>query len=157
AGTDLVFPNGIPRARRLTLDAEANGIPYRDELGRYGDFHALRYTWATFLQRNGVAQRFAMKLMRHSDIRLTAQVYTDEMQLPIYDAIKNLPRLDAMPGYTQIRAQILGGNGQTVSQPGAKSGEPNHEETLVNRGVCHVLSQPVTSCQMERVKGIEPS
>jgi hypothetical protein len=84
-GTDLVFPHGIPRARCLTLDAEANGIPYRDELGRYGDFHALRYTWATFLQRNGVAQRFAMKLMRHSDIRLTAQVYTDEMQLPIYD------------------------------------------------------------------------
>jgi hypothetical protein len=61
-----------------------------------------------------VAQRFAMKLMRHSDIRLTAQVYTDEMQLPIYDAIKNLPRLDAGPGYTQIRAQILGGDGQTV-------------------------------------------
>jgi hypothetical protein len=157
AGTDLVFPKGIPRARRLTLDAEANGIPYRDELGRYGDFHALRYTWATFLQRNGVAQRFAMKLMRHSDIRLTAQVYTDEMQLPIYDAIKNLPRLDAMPGYTQIRAQILGGNGQTVSQPDAKTGESNPTETLVNRDVCHVLSQPVTSCQMERVKGIEPS
>ena len=157
AGTDLVFPNGIPRARRLTLDAEANGIPYRDELGRYGDFHALRYTWATFLQRNGVAQRFAMKLMRHSDIRLTAQVYTDEMQLPIYDAIKNLPRLDALPGYTQIRAQILGGNGQTVSQPGAKSGESNPTESLVNRGICHVLSQPATSCQLERVKGIEPS
>jgi hypothetical protein len=45
-----------------------------------------------------VAQRFAMKLMRHSDIRLTTHVYTDEMQLPIYDAIKNLPRLDAGPG-----------------------------------------------------------
>ena len=25
-GTDLVFPSGIPRARRLTKDAEANGI-----------------------------------------------------------------------------------------------------------------------------------
>ena len=30
------------------------------------------YTWATFLQRNRIAQRFAMKLMRHSDIKLTA-------------------------------------------------------------------------------------
>ena len=108
------------------------------------------------LKDNGVAQRFAMKLMRHSDIRLTAQVYTDEMQLPIYDAIKNLPRLDAVPGYTQIRAQILGGNGQSVSQPGAKS-KSNPTETLADRGICHVLSQPVTSCQMERVKGIEPS
>jgi len=88
---------------------------------------------------------------------LTVQVYTDEMQLPIYDAIKNLPRLDAMPGYTQIRAQNLGGNGQTVSQPGAKSEVSNPTESLVNREICHGVSQPVTSCQMERVKGIEPS
>jgi integrase len=64
----LVFPNGNPRASRLKVDAERNGIQFRDQSGRYADFHALRYTWATFLQRNGVAQRFAMKLMRHSDI-----------------------------------------------------------------------------------------
>ena len=80
---DLVFPNGIPRNLRLQKDAKANGIAYQDEKGRYADFHALRYTWATFLQRNGVAQRFAMKLMRHSDIKLTSKVYTDETQLPI--------------------------------------------------------------------------
>jgi integrase len=157
AATDLVFPNGIPRARRLTKDAEANGIPYRDELGRYADFHALRYTWATFLQRNGVAQRFVMKLMRHSDIKLTAKVYTDEMQLPIYDAIKNLPRLDAVPGYTQIRAQNLGGNGQTVSHPDGKNGESKNTEALVNSGACRGLSGPVATCHLERVKGIEPS
>src|SRR5208282_5445721 len=139
----LVFPNGIPRARRLTLDAEANGIPYRDELGRYGDFHALRYTWATFLQRNGLAQRFAMKLMRHSDIRLTSKVYTDEMQLPIYDAIKNLPRLDAVPGYTQIRAQNLGADGQNGSRPVAQNGGAQHAETIENKGDSHVLAQAV--------------
>ena len=73
------FRMAFPRNRRLQKDAEANGIAYQDELGRYADFHALRYTWATFLQRNGVAQRFAMKLMRHSDIKLTAKVYTDEI------------------------------------------------------------------------------
>jgi hypothetical protein len=28
--------------------------------GRYADFHALRYTWATFLQRNGVVQQPAL-------------------------------------------------------------------------------------------------
>ena len=114
----LVFPSGIPRASRLRVDAERNGIAYRDESGRYADFHALRYTdfhalrytWATLLQRNGVAQRVAMKLMRHSDMKLTAKVYTDETQLPIYAAIKGLPRL---PGYTQGRAQISGPEGQT--------------------------------------------
>jgi integrase len=154
---DLVFPAGIPRALRLRKDLERNGIAYQDELGRYADFHALRYTWATFLQRNGVAQRFAMKLMRHSDIKLTAKVYTDEMQLPIYDAIKNLPRLDAVPGYTQIHAQNLGGDGRNRSYPGANNGGSNTHKTIANKGDSHCLAEPVATCQMERVKGIEPS
>ena len=155
--TDLVFPNGIPRALRLRKDLERNGIPYRDELGRYADFHALRYTWATFLQRNGVAPRFAMKLMRHSDIRLTCKVYTDETQLPIYDAIKNLPRLDAVPGYTQIRAQNLGAEGQNRSHPDAHNGGSKAHEVAANKGESRSLAEPVATCQMERVKGIEPS
>ena len=49
-----------------------------------------------------------------SDIKLTAKVYTDETQLPIYEAIKGLPRLG---DYTQIRAQILGAEWQNVAQP----------------------------------------
>jgi integrase len=150
----LVFPNGIPRARRLQKDAEANGIAYQDELGRFADFHALRYTWATFLQRNGIAQRFAMKLMRHSDIKLTAKVYTDESQLPIYESIKNLPRLE---GYTQIRAQISGAEGQNGAQPVAASKGVNHHESPVNGGDGHALAQCVATSEMERVKGIEPS
>ena len=154
SSTDLVFPNGIPRNRRLQKDAQANGITYQDEQGRYADFHALRYTWAIFLQRNGIAQRFAMKLMRHSDIKLTAKVYTDESQLPIYDSIKGLPRLlDS----TQIRAQILGAEGQNGAQPVAWSEGVKPHESIVNGGVCPVLSLPVATSEMERVKGIEPS
>jgi hypothetical protein len=151
----LVFPAGIPRALRLQKDLKAIGVPYRDAQGRYADFHALRYTWATFLQRNGVAQRFAMKLMRHSDIKLTSKVYTDEMQLPIYDAIKNLPRLDGGPAYTQIRAQNLGGNGQNGSHPVAINGESKAHETLENKGDSRCLTQPVATGLLERVKGIE--
>jgi integrase len=153
----LVFPNGIPRASRLKVDAERNGVAYRDESGRYGDFHALRYTWATFLQRNGVAQRFAMKLMRHSDIKLTAKVYTDETQLPIYDAIKNLPRLDAVPEYTQRCAQISGGRGQNVSQPVATNDRGDSNKSLENKGFCRGLSQSDAVGEMERAKGFEPS
>jgi integrase len=150
---DLVFPNGIPRASRLKVDAEKNGIQYRDECGRYADFHALRYTWATFLQRNGVAQRFAMKLMRHSDIKLTAKVYTDETQLPIYESIKDLPRV----GYTQIRAQILGADGQNESQPVASAEGQEQAKTPVNGGVRHGLAQCVAGGEMERAKGFEPA
>jgi integrase len=149
---ELVFPNGIPRASRLKVDAKRNGIEYRDESGRYADFHALRYTWATFLQRNDIPQRFAMKLMRHSDMKLTAKVYTDETQLPIYDAIKGLPRL---LDHTQIRAQISGAAGQNVAQAGAASEGKEHAETPVNGGVCRTLACADATGQMERAKGFE--
>jgi hypothetical protein len=75
----------------------------RDFSSQFSAFSAFSASSCSkFLKRNGVAQRFAMKLMRHSDIRLTAQVYTDEMQLPIYDAIKNLPRLHAPESLTRL-------------------------------------------------------
>jgi hypothetical protein len=38
-----------------------------------------------------------------ADIKLTAKVYTDEAQLPIYEAIKNLPRLGV---YTNTRTDF---------------------------------------------------
>jgi integrase len=150
----LVFPNGIPRASRLKEDEKRNGIEYRDESGRYADFHALRYTWATFLQRNGVPQRVAMKLMRHSDMKLTAKVYTDETQLPIQAAINGLPRL---AGYTHGYAQISGAAGQNVAQAGAASEGKEHAGTPVNGGACHALARADATGQMERAKGFEPS
>ena len=61
-------------------------------------------------------------------MKLTAKVYTDETQLPIYDAIKGLPRL---LDHTQIRAQILGATGQNVAQAGATSEGNGHADTHV--------------------------
>jgi hypothetical protein len=150
----LVFPSGVPRASRLRADAERNGIHYRDERGRYADLHALRYTWATFLQRNDIPQRFAMKLMGHSDVKLTAKIHTNRTQLPIYEAIKGLPRL---LDYTQIRAQISGAAGQNVAQGGAASEGKRHAETPVNGGVCRTMAQGDAAEKMERAKGFEPS
>jgi hypothetical protein len=93
-----------------------------------------------------------MKLVRHNDMKLTAKVYTDETQLPIYDAIKGLPRL---LDHTQIRAQILGAAGQNVAQAGAASEGKEHEKTPVNSGVCRALAHGVAVGQMERAKGFE--
>jgi hypothetical protein len=154
APADLVFPRGIPRTSRLKVDAGRNGIEYRDKSGRYADFHALRYTWATFLQQNDIPQRFAMKLMRHSDIKLTAKVYTDETRLPIYKAIKGLPRL---LDHAQLRAQILGAEGQNGAQRDATDERMKTAETLVNGGVCHSLTLTDAVGKLERAKGFEPS
>jgi hypothetical protein len=74
--------------------------------------------------------------------------------LPIYDAIKGLPRLG---DFTQIRAQILGAEGQKVAQPVASGEGVNHHESLVNSVVGRALAHWVALPVMERVKGIEPS
>ncbi len=151
---DLVFPQGIPRASRLKVDSERNGITYRDESGRYADFHALRYTWATFLQQNDIPQRFAMKLMRHSDIKLTSKIYTDETQLPIYDAIKGLPQLSDC---TRIRAQILGAEAQNVAEADARHETQNPAQPVAVGGVWRNQAGPDALNQLERAKGFDPS
>ena len=54
---DRVFKDGVPRCVTLQKDLKAADIPYVDESGRYADFHALRYTFNTWLQTNGVPPR----------------------------------------------------------------------------------------------------
>ena len=79
---DRVFKDGAPRCVTLKKDLKTARIPKIHEGGRYTDFHALRYTFSTWLQANGVPPRIAQELMRHSDRRLTDQVYLDTSLLP---------------------------------------------------------------------------
>lgn len=62
--------------RTFNLDLAAAGIAKKDAQGRTVDVHSLRHTFATLLARKGVLPATAQKLMRHSDIRLTMNVYT---------------------------------------------------------------------------------
>jgi hypothetical protein len=55
------------------------------------------------MRKNGIADNFAHKQMRHESLRQT-DGYTDEAQLPIYDSIKNLPRLVGV--YTNTRTDF---------------------------------------------------
>lgn len=85
-------PTGLLRI--FDRDLKAAGISKRDERGRTLDVHALRTTFATMLSRAGVGPRTAQAALRHSDIRLTMQTYTDPKLLDIAGALKSLP---AMP------------------------------------------------------------
>jgi integrase len=87
----------IPTRRTYKRDLKRAGIPYKDEQGRQADFHALRMAFGTYLQRAGVPIRTAMQLMRHSDIRLTANIYTDATLLDTAGAVGKLPRLGKTP------------------------------------------------------------
>src|SRR5262245_21565778 len=68
-------------------------IDKRDELGRALDVHALRHTFGTLLSKGGVTPRTAQAAMRHSDIKLTMNVYTDPALLDVRGALDALPAL----------------------------------------------------------------
>ncbi len=68
-------------------------IPKRDERGRTVCIHSLRHTFATLLSMGGVAPRVAQAAMRHSDVRITMQVYTDPQLLDVQGALGVLPEL----------------------------------------------------------------
>jgi len=152
-----VFSKGIPRARRLEKDLAAAGIPYQDELGRYADFHALRMTFATFLQRNGVPIHVAKILMRHSDIRMTTQTYLDEHLLPLQEAVNGLPGLFDVNEGSRGESQISGANGHGAANRDLDHDLKNRDQTIENTGESLALAGTVTERPMERVEGIEPS
>jgi len=68
-------------------------LKYQDTDGKFADFHALRHTFITNLSYANVAPKTAQMLARHSDIKLTMQIYTHINAQEQADAIKSLPGL----------------------------------------------------------------
>jgi integrase len=68
-------------------------LRYKDAQGRYADFHANRHTFITNLGRVGVHPKTAQTLARHSDIRLTMNVYSHTDLAEKTEAVRRLPGL----------------------------------------------------------------
>ena len=62
--------------KMLRKDLEAAMIPYRDGAGRVVDFHALRHTFISNVVRSEASVKHCQELARHSDPKLTMNVYT---------------------------------------------------------------------------------
>ena len=78
---DRVFPK-VPSLDWWKHDLTAAGIPYVDGMGRVVDFHAgTRKTLCTRMHRGNVPLAVAMRVMRHTDARLTMVDYADDGQL----------------------------------------------------------------------------
>jgi len=82
-----------PTLRTWKRDLERAGIPYVTEYGQ-ADRKSLRKTFCTHLKEVGVDIRDAQELMRHSDINLTANIYTDVRMANLKGAVG---RLSAAP------------------------------------------------------------
>ncbi len=94
----------IPSMDVFRDDLKAADIPYKDEMNRQIDFHALRMTYGTILAQAGVPIRAAMELMRHTDIRLTTRVYTDPTLLNTAGVVRSLPELGSKGGRERQKA-----------------------------------------------------
>jgi integrase len=57
----------------------------------------LRHSYGSLLAKSGVASRVALALMRHTDMRLTMNIYTDRRIFDLASAVEKLPtrRADA--------------------------------------------------------------
>jgi integrase len=101
-------PAGLLRI--LDRDLRAAGIPKVDERGYRVHIHAMRHTFGTMLARGGVPLRTAQEAMRHSDPKLTANVYTDPKLLDVAGALDVLPALP-LDGPLEAEAVALKGTG----------------------------------------------
>jgi site-specific recombinase XerC len=90
-------------ANIIRRDLKAAGIPYVvevDGVPRYADFHALRHSFVTLLERSGVGPKAAQTLARHGDVRLTLGIYTHADRGQLGSALDRLP----LPGSAAPRA-----------------------------------------------------
>ncbi len=67
-----------------------------DDRERTVDLHALRDTFGTHLSKVGVPPRVATAAMRHSDIRLTMNIYSNPVLLGVGAAVDTLPAFEAV-------------------------------------------------------------
>ena len=87
------FRHHVPRIETVRKDLEQAGIQLRDEVGRRVDFHSLRMTFGTTLLAHGVHPIVVKELMRHSDLKLTTNLYNDSSQLPLAQGVGALPSM----------------------------------------------------------------
>jgi integrase len=92
-GQDPVFvvPTTKVLLKQLRKDAEFAGIGIHDDQGRRLDFHSFRVTFATLLARAGVHPKVAQRLLRHSDIKTTMDIYTKVDEEDVTVALAKLP------------------------------------------------------------------
>ncbi len=96
--TDKVF-SGEPTLKTWKRDLQRAGLigkedkGYRDGLEHQIDRKCLRMSFCTWLKNAGVDLRDAQRLMRHSDPKLTSNIYTDLRVSDLRKAVEKIKRV----------------------------------------------------------------
>jgi len=77
--------------KELRRRKKSDFLKYKDSNGRFADFHANRHTFITNLCKAEVSQKMAQALARHSDNRLTMNLYSHVDLGDHSAAIRKLP------------------------------------------------------------------
>ena len=134
-------------------------LTYQNEDGLFADFHANRHTFITRLGRSNVPMATAQRLARHSDPRLTANVYTHIDEGVKAEAIASLDGLRdsgneksaddrdeivalevALTGTNSGQRKSSAVNASKIGQTECLSPNSLSEETLVK--FCHLMTAP---------------
>lgn len=144
-GQRVLSPQNIASMWMMRKDLEAAGIPYIDNQGRHADFHALRVSLDTHLGLAKIDLQTRKEIMRHSDIKLTADVYTDKTLLPVMSAVTALPSFGESATLCATNSDI---SGHLASQAGTNAKTANGSEVADNEVLSHELAQDDAEWQM---------
>src|SRR5207244_2312125 len=89
------------------LDLDAAGVPYvvdGPDGSLFGDFHALRHSYISMLDKAGASLKQAMQLARHSDPRLTMARYGRAQLADLGATVERLPSLTTPAPRTETAA-----------------------------------------------------
>lgn len=92
----------------LCSDLERAGIAKKNAMGLVVHFHSFRKTWQTLGARYGINQRAAQEVLGHSDVNMTAKVYTDVPALGLYCEMAKIPWIEVEDGVAHCGAQKIG-------------------------------------------------
>ena len=119
--TSKMMKRDLARARELWIDDAENEeekslrkksdfLNYENDEGLFADFHANRHTFITKLGKAGVSPKMAQTLARHSDPKLTMNIYTHVESSDQAKAIQQLapPPVTNHPASGEISCATLG-------------------------------------------------
>ena len=145
-----------PRLRAYNRDLEAAGIAKMDESGLIVDFHSLRHSTATRLAAENIPLSVAMRIMRHSDPKLTAKAYVRDEALALAPSVGMMPGMSNRIPLSPHSSLDLVGMGQTVADRVASLLENFESQPSIAELLRHLLSHLGAMGHMAPALGIEP-
>jgi integrase len=114
-----VFPiNRDDAARSLRLDLADAGIDHAEEF----DFHCLRHSFVSMLVKSGASVKVCQTLARHSDPKLTMNIYT---HLTVHDVAQGLEGLSHILPTSGVLTGLTGTDGTAmICSPGENGTVP---------------------------------